>query len=73
LDVDILISAGIKPRQKVAKVAGYRWVLVENCGKWYADLWPKHFLLAWCAFGFHHMIYGLVLGYEMAEVVAEAV
>jgi hypothetical protein len=24
LDVDILISAGIKPRQKVAKVAGYR-------------------------------------------------
>ncbi len=74
LDVDMLvISAGIKPRDEVAKVAGLevgtRGGIVVNDALQTSD--PNIFAIGECALA-HQMIYGLVApGYEMAEVVAK--
>jgi nitrite reductase (NADH) large subunit len=74
LDVDMLvISAGIKPRDEVAKVAGLevgtRGGIVVNDSLQTSD--PNIFAIGECALA-HQMIYGLVApGYEMAEVVAK--
>jgi nitrite reductase (NADH) large subunit len=76
LDVDMLvISAGIKPRDEVAKVAGLevgtRGGIVVNNALQTSD--PNIYAIGECALA-HHMIYGLVApGYEMAEVVATAI
>lgn len=73
LDVDMLvISAGIKPRDEVAKVAGLevgtRGGIVVNNALQTSD--PTIYAIGECALA-HQMIYGLVApGYEMAEVVA---
>jgi nitrite reductase (NADH) large subunit len=72
LDVDMLvISAGIKPRDELAKIAGLevgtRGGIVVNDYLQTSD--PNIFAIGECALA-HHMIYGLVSpGYEMAEVV----
>jgi nitrite reductase (NADH) large subunit len=74
LDVDMLvISAGIKPRDEVAKVAGLevgtRGGIVVNDALQTSD--PNIFAIGECALA-HQMIYGLVApGYEMAEIVAK--
>lgn len=76
LDVDMLvISAGIKPRDEVAKVAGLevgtRGGIVVNNALQTSD--PNIFAIGECALA-HQMIYGLVApGYEMAEVVATSI
>ncbi len=73
LEVDMLvISAGIKPRDELAKIAGLevgtRGGIVTNEKMQTSD--PSIFAIGECAL-VHHMIYGLVApGYEMAEVVA---
>ncbi len=73
LDVDMLvISAGIRPRDEVAKIAGLethpRGGIVVNNQLQTSD--PFIFAIGECALA-HHMIYGLIApGYEMAEVVA---
>ncbi|MBC7893033.1 MAG: NAD(P)/FAD-dependent oxidoreductase, partial [Sphingobacteriaceae bacterium] len=73
LDVDMLvISAGIKPRDEVAKLSGLevgsRGGIVVNDRLQTSD--PNIFAIGECALA-HQMIYGLVApGYEMAEVVA---
>jgi nitrite reductase (NADH) large subunit len=73
LDVDMLvISAGIRPRDELAKAAGLDThprggIIVDNSLQT-SD--PSIFAIGECAV-VHHMIYGLVApGYEMAEVVA---
>lgn len=73
LDVDMLvISAGIRPRDELAKVAGLDThprggIVVDNFMQT-SD--PTIFAIGECALA-HHMIYGLVApGYEMADVVA---
>jgi nitrite reductase (NADH) large subunit len=75
LDVDMLvISAGIRPRDELAKIAGLEThprggIIVDN-GLKTSD--PYIFAIGECALA-HHMIYGLIApGYEMAEVVASA-
>ncbi len=76
LDVDMLvISAGIKPRDEVAKVAGLevgtRGGIIVNDALQTSD--PNIFAIGECALA-HQMIYGLVApGYEMAEVVAKQI
>jgi nitrite reductase (NADH) large subunit len=76
LDVDMLvISAGIKPRDEVAKVAGLevgtRGGIVVDNNLLTSD--PNIYAIGECALA-HHMIYGLVApGYEMAEIVATAI
>ena len=73
LDVDMLvISAGIKPRDEVARAVGLdvgvRGGIVVNDALQTSD--PNIFAIGECALA-HQMIYGLVApGYEMAEVVA---
>ena len=73
LDVDMLvISAGIRPRDELAKHAGLethpRGGVVVNDQLQTSD--PNIFAIGECALA-HHMIYGLVApGYEMADVVA---
>jgi nitrite reductase (NADH) large subunit len=73
LEVDMLvISAGIKPRDELAKVAGLevgtRGGIVVNENLQTSD--PNIFAIGECAL-IHQMIYGLVApGYEMAEIVA---
>lgn len=73
LDVDMLvISAGIKPRDEVAKLSGLdvgsRGGIVVNDLLQTSD--PNIFAIGECALA-HQMIYGLVApGYEMADVVA---
>lgn len=73
LDVDMLvISAGIRPRDEVAKIAGLethpRGGIVVNNQLQTSD--PFIFAIGECALA-HHMIYGLIApGYEMADVVA---
>lgn len=73
LDVDMLvISAGIRPRDELAKIAGLethpRGGIVVNNQLQTSD--PNIFAIGECALA-HHMIYGLIApGYEMAEVVA---
>ncbi|GAA4413264.1 nitrite reductase large subunit NirB [Nibrella viscosa] len=73
LEVDMLIiSAGIRPRDEVAKRAGLethpRGGIVVNNFLQTSD--PTIFAIGECALA-HQMIYGLVApGYEMAEVVA---
>lgn len=73
LDVDMLvISAGIRPRDELAKIAGLethpRGGIVVNNQLQTSD--PAIFAIGECALA-HHMIYGLIApGYEMAEVVA---
>jgi nitrite reductase (NADH) large subunit len=73
LDVDMLvISAGIRPRDELAKKAGLethpRGGIVVNNFLQTSD--PAIFAIGECALA-HEMIYGLVApGYEMAEVVA---
>jgi nitrite reductase (NADH) large subunit len=73
LDVDMLvISAGIRPRDELAKHAGLethpRGGVVVNELLQTTD--PDIFAIGECALA-HHMIYGLVApGYEMADVVA---
>lgn len=76
LDVDMLvISAGIRPRDELAKAAGIDThprggIIVDNSLQT-SD--PSIFAIGECAVA-HHMIYGLVApGYEMAEVVASRV
>ncbi len=72
LDVDMLvISAGIKPRDEIARVAGLevgvRGGIVVNERLQTSD--PTIFAIGECALA-HQMIYGLVApGYEMADVV----
>ncbi|MFD1143101.1 nitrite reductase large subunit NirB [Larkinella insperata] len=73
LDVDMLIiSAGIRPRDELAKAAGLNThprggILVDN---FLQTSDPAVFAIGECAVA-HHMIYGLVApGYDMAEVVA---
>ncbi len=72
LDVDMLvISAGIKPRDEIARVAGLevgvRGGIVVNERLQTSD--PAIFAIGECALA-HQMIYGLVApGYEMADVV----
>lgn len=75
LDVDMLvISAGIRPRDELAKIAGLEThprggIIVDN-GLRTSD--PYIFAIGECALA-HHMIYGLIApGYEMADVVANA-
>lgn len=75
LDVDMLvISAGIRPRDELAKIAGLEThprggIIVDN-GLKTSD--PCIFAIGECALA-HHMIYGLIApGYEMADVVANA-
>ena len=73
LAVDMLvISAGIRPRDELAKSAGLdthpRGGIIVNNALQTSD--PVIFAIGECAVA-HHMIYGLVApGYEMAEVVA---
>jgi len=73
IDVDMLvISAGIKPRDELAKLAGLatgsRGGIVVNENMQTSD--PSIFAIGECAL-YNGMIYGLVApGYEMAEVVA---
>ncbi|GAB2767859.1 nitrite reductase large subunit NirB [Rhabdobacter roseus] len=73
LDVDMLvISAGIRPRDELAKAAGLathpRGGIVVDDFLQTSD--PAIFAVGECALA-HQMIYGLVApGYEMAEVVA---
>jgi nitrite reductase (NADH) large subunit len=73
LDVDMLvISAGIRPRDELAKMAGIethpRGGIVVDEQLRTSD--PSVFAIGECAWA-HHMIYGLIApGYEMAEVVA---
>lgn len=73
LDVDMLIiSAGIRPRDELAKAAGLathpRGGIVVDTFLQTSD--PSIFAIGECAVA-HHMIYGLVApGYEMAETVA---
>ena len=73
LDVDMLvISAGIKPRDELARVAGLtvgvRGGIVVDEKLATSD--PSVFAIGECALA-HGMIYGLVApGYEMADVVA---
>ncbi len=73
LEVDMLvISAGIKPRDELAKIAGLevgtRGGIVVNDYLQTSD--PNIFAIGECALA-HQMIYGLVApGYEMAEIVA---
>ncbi len=73
LDLDMLvISAGIRPRDELAKAAGLathpRGGIVVNESLQTSD--PAIFAIGECAL-VHQMIYGLVApGYEMAEVVA---
>jgi nitrite reductase (NADH) large subunit len=73
LDVDMLvISAGIRPRDELAKIAGLethpRGGIVVNNQLQTSD--PSIFAIGECALA-HHMIYGLIApGYEMADVVA---
>lgn len=73
LDVDMLvISAGIRPRDELAKASGLethpRGGIVVTNSLQTSD--PAIFAIGECAV-VHHMIYGLVApGYEMAEVVA---
>ncbi|WP_207509237.1 nitrite reductase large subunit NirB [Telluribacter humicola] len=73
LDVDMLvISAGIRPRDEVAKAAGLEThprggIVVDNFMQT-SD--PAIFAIGECALA-HQMIYGLIApGYEMADVVA---
>lgn len=72
LDIDMLvISAGIRPRDELAKIAGLethpRGGIVVNNHLQTSD--PYIFAIGECAL-VHHMIYGLIApGYEMAEVV----
>ena len=72
IDVDMLvISAGIKPRDEVAKLSGLavgtRGGIIVNDHLQTSD--PAIFAIGECALA-HQMIYGLVApGYEMAEVV----
>ena len=74
IDVDILvISAGIKPRDELAKAAGLqtgnRGGIVVNDKLQTSD--PNIFAIGECALH-NGMIYGLVApGYEMADVVAD--
>lgn len=74
IDVDMLvISAGIKPRDELAKLAGLetgqRGGIVVNEKMQTND--PSIFAIGECAL-YKGMIYGLVApGYEMAEVVAD--
>ena len=75
LDVDMLvISAGIRPRDELAKIAGLEihprgGIIVDNALRT-SD--PYIFAIGECALA-HHMIYGLIApGYEMADVVASA-
>lgn len=76
LDVDMLvISAGIKPRDEVARAigleVGVRGGITVNDALQTSD--PNIFAIGECALA-HQMIYGLVApGYEMAEVVATAI
>lgn len=76
LEVDMLvISAGIKPRDEIAKVAGLevgtRGGIVVNDSLQTSD--PNIFAIGECALA-HQMIYGLVApGYEMADVVVTAI
>ena len=73
LDVDMLvISAGIKPRDEVARLSGLevgtRGGIVVNDKLQTSD--PNIFAIGECALH-DHMIYGLVApGYEMADIVA---
>ncbi|PWJ60611.1 nitrite reductase (NADH) large subunit [Dyadobacter jejuensis] len=73
LDIDMLvISAGIRPRDELAKLAGLqthpRGGIVVNDSLQTSD--PAIFAIGECAL-VHQMIYGLIApGYEMAEVVA---
>ncbi|QDK83568.1 nitrite reductase large subunit [Spirosoma sp. KCTC 42546] len=73
IDVDMLIiSAGIRPRDELAKSSGLDThprggIIVDN---FLQTSDPSIFAIGECAVA-HHMIYGLVApGYEMAEVVA---
>jgi nitrite reductase (NADH) large subunit len=74
LEVDMLvISAGIKPRDEVAKLAGLdvgtRGGIIVNDQLQTSD--PNIFAIGECALA-HQMIYGLVApGYEMAEVLVK--
>jgi nitrite reductase (NADH) large subunit len=74
IDVDMLvISAGIKPRDELAKLAGLetgpRGGIVVNEHMQTSD--PTIFAIGECAL-YNGMIYGLVApGYEMAEVVSD--
>ena len=74
IDVDMLvISAGIKPRDELAKLCGletgHRGGIVVNDQLQTAD--PSIFAIGECALH-NGMVYGLVApGYEMAEVVAK--
>lgn len=74
LDVDmVIISAGIKPRDELAKKIGLqtgeRGGIVVNDNLQTSD--PHIYAIGECAL-YNQMIYGLVApGYEMAEVVAE--
>jgi nitrite reductase (NADH) large subunit len=72
LDVDMLvISAGIRPRDELARIAGLETharggIVVDNQLRT-SD--PSIFAIGECALA-HHMIYGLIApGYEMADVV----
>jgi len=72
LEIDMLvISAGIRPRDELAKIAGLEThprggIVVDNMLRT-SD--PNIFAIGECALA-HHMIYGLIApGYEMAEVV----
>lgn len=72
LDVDMLvISAGIRPRDELGKIAGLEThprggIIVDNYLRT-SDI--SIFAIGECAL-VHHMIYGLIApGYEMAEVV----
>jgi nitrite reductase (NADH) large subunit len=72
LEVDMLvISAGIRPRDELAKIAGLEThprggIVVDNQLRT-SD--PSVFAIGECALA-HHMIYGLIApGYEMAEIV----
>ena len=73
LDVDMLvISAGIKPRDEVARAVGLevgvRGGIIVNDALQTSD--PNIFAIGECALA-HQMIYGLVApGFEMADVVA---
>ena len=73
LDVDMLvISAGIKPRDEVARLSGLevgsRGGIIVNDKLQTSD--PNIFAIGECALH-DHMIYGLVApGYEMADIVA---
>ncbi len=73
LDVDMLvISAGIKPREEVARLSGLevgsRGGIIVNDKLQTSD--PNIFAIGECALH-DHMIYGLVApGYEMADIVA---